>query len=167
MRKFFAVVSSALGALLIAAVILICLPLTVPRLMGYDVYTITSGSMEPKIPTGSLVYVKAAEPQDVAPEDVIVFLGGQDGGTVITHRVVENQEKDRAFITKGDANEANDVTPVPYERLLGRVERSVPVLGYFLPAVSTLQGKLSLLGVLAAAVALRLLGGWLKRADEE
>lgn len=167
MRKFFAVVSSALGALLIAAVILICLPLTVPRLMGYDVYTITSGSMEPKIPTGSLVYVKAAEPQDVAPEDVIVFLGGQDGGTVITHRVVENQEKDRVFITKGDANEANDVTPVPYERLLGRVERSVPVLGYFLPAVSTLQGKLSLLGVLAAAVALRLLGGWLKRADEE
>lgn len=160
-------ISSVLGALLIAAVILVCLPLTVPRLMGYDVYTITSGSMEPAIPTGSLVYAKDAQPQEIAPEDVIVFLGGYGGGTVITHRVVENQEDERTFITKGDANEANDVTPVPYENLLGRVSRSVPMLGYFLPAISTMQGKLSLLGVLAGAVVLRLLGMWLKRPQEE
>lgn len=160
-------ISSVLGALLIAAVILICLPLTVPRLMGYDVYTITSGSMEPAIPTGSLVYAKEAETEQIVPGDVIVFLGGQGGGTVITHRVVENQKGDRTFITKGDANEANDVLPIPYENLLGLVDRSVPMLGYFLPAVSTMQGKLSLLGVLAGAVALRLLGLWLKRPEEE
>ena len=162
MRRAISAVSSVLGALLIAAVILICVPLTVPQLMGYEVYAIVSGSMEPAIPTGSLVYAKDAEPGEIEPGDVIVFRGGVDANTVITHRVTENQTADRAFITKGDANEGEDVTPVPYEHVLGRVTRSVPYLGFFLPAVSTMQGKISLLGVLAAAVLLRALGGWLK-----
>ena len=160
-------VSGALGALLIAAVILVCLPLTAPRLMGYEVYAIVSGSMEPAIPTGSLVYAKDAEPGEIAPGDVIVFRGGADGNTVITHRVVENRSGDRAFITKGDANAAEDVTPAPYEHLLGRVYKSVPYLGSFLPAVSTGQGKISLLGVLTAAVLLRALGGRMVRGSKE
>lgn len=154
--------SSVLGALLIGLVVLLCLPLTVPRLLGYDVYAIVSGSMEPSISTGSLVYAKKTDPAAVEPGDVIVFLGGRDGGTVITHRVAENRTQERAFITKGDANASNDVYPVPYEQCLGRVALSVPALGFFLPAVSTMPGKLSLLGVLAAAAALRFLGAWLK-----
>lgn len=167
MRRTLAAVSGVLGALLIGAVVLLCLPLTAPRLMGYDVYAIVSGSMEPAIPTGSLVYARQTAPEDVAPEDVIVFRGGQDGGAVITHRVVEDRPETRAFITKGDANTANDIYPVPYEHVLGRVALSVPALGYFLPAVSTLGGKLSLLGVLAAAVALRALGAWLRRGQSQ
>ena len=163
MRRTVAKMSGVLGALLIGAVVLLCLPLTAPRVLGYDVYAIVSGSMEPSISTGSLVYAKQTEPAAVEPGDVIVFLGGQDGGTVITHRVVENQTQARAFITKGDANAANDVYPVPYEHCMGRVALSVPALGYFLPAVSTMQGKLSLLGVLAGAVVLRALGAWLGR----
>lgn len=156
-------VSSVLGTLLIGAVVLLCLPLTAPRILGYDVYAIVSGSMEPTIPTGSLAYAKQTAPESVEAEDVIVFRGGADGASVITHRVVENQKEDRAFITKGDANEAEDIYPVPYEYLLGRVALSVPALGYFLPAVTTTAGKLSLLGVLAGAVVLRALGAWLKR----
>lgn len=161
MRRAVAMMSSALGALLIGAVVLICLPLTVPRVMGYDVYSIVSGSMEPSIPTGSLVYAK-----EVEPKDVIVFRGGRDGRTVITHRVVENQSQTRAFITKGDANTESDIYPVPYEHLMGRVALSVPALGYVLPAISTMSGKLSLLGILAAAVILRTLGACLRHKKE-
>ncbi len=152
-----------LGALLILAVIAVCLPLTVPRLMGYQVYAIISGSMEPAIPTGSLVYAKQAEPETVQPDDVVVFNGGFGSQSVITHRVVTNDAERREFITKGDANEGEDVNPVPYGQLLGRVEKSVPVLGYFLPAISNMGGKLSLLGVLAAAVLLQVLGRALRR----
>lgn len=162
MRRKLGAVCGGLGIALIAAVILLCLPLTAPRLMGYQVYAIVSGSMEPSIPTGSLVYAKNAEAEDLAAGDVIVFMGGADGTSVITHRVTENHPQDRELITKGDANAANDVTPVPYQRVLGRVAFSAPKLGYFLPAVSTTQGKLSLLGVLAGAVVLRVLGGLLK-----
>lgn len=163
-RRVLAAGCSVVGTLLIAAVILLCLPLTVPRLLGYEVYAIVSGSMEPAIPTGSLVYAKAAEAGGLEAGDVIVFFGGPDGASVITHRVVENRPQDRQLITRGDANAANDVTPLPYERVLGRVAWSVPGLGLFLPAVTTMQGKLSLLGVLAGAVLLRVLGGRL-RAD--
>ena len=164
MKRFLGYAGAALGTALIVLVVLVCLPLTAPRLAGYEAYAIVSGSMEPSIPTGSLVYAKAAQPQTVQPGDVIVFYGGAAGDTVITHRVTENDAQRRQFITKGDANAAEDVSPIPYAHLLGRVERSVPVLGYFLPAVTTLEGKLSLLGVLAAALLLRAAGGRLLRS---
>ena len=163
MKKGIGWVCTALGAVLILAVIAVSLPLTAPRLMGYEAYAIVSGSMEPAIPTGSLVYAKAAEPEDLEPGDVIVFYGGFGSEAVITHRLVENDREARELVTKGDANEANDVAPIPYSDLLGRVEKSVPVLGYFLPAISTMEGKLSLLGVLAAAVLLQVAGGRLRK----
>ena len=37
------------GNLLLVLVILICVPLTVPRLFGYNIYSVISGSMEPAI----------------------------------------------------------------------------------------------------------------------
>ena len=39
-----------LGILILASVILTCVPIVVPRMIGYDVYNIISGSMEPSIP---------------------------------------------------------------------------------------------------------------------
>ena len=166
MKKGFGWICTVLGTVLILAIVAICLPLTVPRLMGYEVYAIVSGSMEPAIPTGSLVYAKAAEPAELASGDVIVFYGGFGSETVITHRVVENDTEKRELTTKGDANAGNDVEPIPYAHVLGKVERSVPMLGYFLPAITTMEGKLSLLGALAAAVLMQVLGRRLRRDDD-
>ena len=69
-----AAVCSALGTALLILLIVICLPLTVPKAFHYHVYTVISGSMEPAIPTGSLVYIKEMEPKDVQVDDVIAFL---------------------------------------------------------------------------------------------
>ena len=77
----------AFAVLILMAVVAVCIPMTVPRLMGYDVYVVISGSMEPGIPVGSALYVETAEPEDVGAGDVIAFY---DNGAVITHRVVEN-----------------------------------------------------------------------------
>lgn len=60
---------------MLVALVLVCLPLTVPRLFGYHIYTVISGSMEPAIPTGSLVYIQEMEPEDVEADDVIAFTG--------------------------------------------------------------------------------------------
>ena len=99
---------SALGTALLILLIVICLPLTVPKAFHYHVYTVISGSMEPAIPTGSLVYIKEMEPKDVQVDDVIAFYGTKDAASIITHRVVENRVLMGEFITKGDANATKD-----------------------------------------------------------
>lgn len=74
---------SALGTALLILLIVICLPLTVPKAFHYHVYTVISGSMEPAIPTGSLVYIKEMEPKDVQVDDVIAFYGTKDAALLL------------------------------------------------------------------------------------
>ncbi|MCI9338390.1 MAG: signal peptidase I [Lachnospiraceae bacterium] len=129
--------------------------MTIPRLMGYEVYVVVSGSMEPAIPVGSALYVEPAEPEDVEAGDVIAFF---ERGAVITHRVVENHVVEGEFITKGDANEENDLAPVAYENLIGRMARAVPVLGSILAVCSGTKGKIYLACGVAGAVLLTAAG---------
>ena len=82
---------SALGTVLLIVLAAICVPLTVPRMFGYHIYTVISGSMEPAIPVGSLLYIPKVRPEDIREHDVIAYYGGEDGTAVITHRVVENR----------------------------------------------------------------------------
>ena len=124
-----AVLCRSLGTILLAALVLVCLPLTVPRLFGYHIYSVVSGSMEPAIPTGSLVYIRETAPEDVEAEDVIAFYSSADSASIITHRVVENRVLMGEFITKGDANQTEDMNPVPYSNLIGKVVRSFPEIG--------------------------------------
>ena len=53
-----------LGTLLLLLLVAACLPLTVPRLFGYQIYAVISGSMEPALPIGSLVYIQGVEPAE-------------------------------------------------------------------------------------------------------
>ena len=46
------------GTCMLLAVIAASLAVTVPRFMGYGVYEVVSGSMEPEIPVHSVIYVK-------------------------------------------------------------------------------------------------------------
>ncbi len=151
------------GLALILAVAAVCAPLAIPRILGYEAYSIVSGSMEPGIPVGSMAYAKAADPEGIAVGDVIVFHGGADGSAVTTHRVAEKDDANGRFFTKGDANEGNDPNPVPYGRVIGKVERTVPFLGYVLPALSSARGKAALGCVLLAGVLFRVLGGRLRK----
>lgn len=162
-RDGIATVCSRLGTGLLALVILICIPVTVPKLFGYEPYTVISGSMEPAIAIGSLVYVRDVEPEAVVAKDVIAYYGGRDRDSVITHRVVENNVSDREFITKGDANSANDVTPVPYHNLLGRVELTIPSLGYAAQLLTIREGKFAMIGVIGVAMVLSLIAAKLNR----
>ena len=66
-----ATVCSLLGTILLIVLILGCIPLTVPKAFGYNIYTVISGSMEPAIPVGSHVYVKYQEPETIQKKDFI------------------------------------------------------------------------------------------------
>lgn len=65
-------------------------------------YVVLSGSMEPEIPTGSVVVVDGRK-KEWNPGDVITY---RRGNMVVTHRIVEKSEE--GYYTKGDANAEED-----------------------------------------------------------
>lgn len=143
-----------IGTLILLAVILSCIPVTVPKLMGYESYNVVSGSMEPEIPVGSIIFVKPVEPVAVSEGDVIAF---QSGDSVVTHRVTKNQQVEGQFTTKGDANAEEDMNTVPYGALLGRVERHYPMLGALLGLYGSTLGKVYVLCFAACGAMLNIL----------
>lgn len=164
--KLFPALCSVFGTLILLSVIGAFLPLTVPRLMGYEIYEVVSGSMEPEIPVGSVVYVKGVEPETVAEDDIIAF---QSEDSVITHRVVRNKSVEGAFTTKGDANEKEDMNDVPYGALIGKVEAHYPLLGGMLVLYTSNVGKVYAVCFAACGAMLNLLAGRLRerRAFQE
>lgn len=159
------VICSALGTVLLVGLVLVCLPITATRLFGYDAYSVVSGSMEPAIPTGSLVYVQEAAPEDMEKHDVIAFYGAKDSNAIITHRVVENKVVMGEFITKGDANKTEDMNPVPYSNFIGKVVYSIPVLGSIAEALTSTMGKIIAGGVIAAALILEVIASAVRRRE--
>ena len=113
-----------------------------------------------------MVYAKQAQPEEIEAGDVIVFYGGHDSTTIITHRAVENHREDQELLTKGDANAENDMLPIAYHNLIGRVALSIPLLGFLLPLVTEFSGKLYLAGILGAGVLFRVLGSRLKENED-
>lgn len=162
-----AAICSALGTVLLIILVLACIPLTIPKLFGYQVYTVVSGSMEPAIPTGSLVYIKNMEVEGVQPGDVIAFYGGRDSNAMITHRVVEKHSETGQFITKGDANLTEDMNPVEFDNFVGRVELSVPKLGMVAQCLTGYEGKIAAVCMIGLAVILHLLAGVFSKASDK
>ena len=139
------------GMLMIAAVIVTCCPAAIPRLAGYEIYNIVSGSMEPAIGVGSVVYVKPCRPHELKAGDIPAFYVN---GDVIVHRIVRNDTNEKVLYTKGDANAAEDMNPVPYNMVIGRVERAIPHLGNVIALYTSRQGKVCVLGFLLAGMLL-------------
>ena len=142
------------GTVLLIAVIGLCVPLTVPRLLGYEVFDVISGSMEPELPVGSVIYVKATDPSEIQEGEIIAF---DDGNGVISHRVTTNRTSVGEFVTKGDANNIEDINPVPYDAVIGRVESHIPMMGAFMALYASTIGKVYLLLTAACGVMLNVL----------
>ena len=125
--------------------------------LGMRTFVISSGSMSPAIPTGSLVFVRSAGEYRVG--DVITF-SSHDGG-YITHRVYEVREEEggAVYVTKGDANDAPDVNQVEKERVQGRIIFHIPAIGYVTDFFRTLPGAILLLLCIAASLIYLFTGG--------
>lgn len=160
------VICSVLGTALLILLIVSCIPLTVPRMFGYQIYTVISGSMEPAIPTGSLVFIKDMEPQNVQEADVIAYYGGRDSNAIITHRVMENRVVMGEFITKGDANQTEDMNPVDYDNFLGRVEKSIPKAGIFAQMLTSMEGKIAAACVIGLSLILHVMASVFDRRKD-
>lgn len=114
-------------------VVILAILLVGARLVGLQVFTVLSGSMEPAYHVGSLIYVKDVDYKQLQPGDVITFLLDED--TVATHRITEvlvdeNDPDTLRYFTKGDANEAPDGSSVHYKNIIGTPVFTIPYLGY-------------------------------------
>lgn len=149
-----AVVCRILGTVILLAVLAICLPLSVPKLLGYQVYDVVSGSMDPAIPVHSVVLVQPAAPEELQPGEIVAY---RSGSSVVIHRLVENHIVEGEIVTKGDANAEPDPLKVEYAGVLGTVTAHIPFIGIYAEALNTLPGKLYAFGFIVAAAMLYLL----------
>jgi signal peptidase len=106
----------------------------VPSFLGVTPLIVLSGSMEPKIHEGELIFSTDISPEDVREEMVISFFDTlSTTGTIVTHKVVEiieNEDGTRSFRTRGINNSSNDSALVPEKNLVGRYRFGIPLAGY-------------------------------------
>ena len=154
-------ISSILFRLAGSAILLIVIAVTasvvVPQIRGYEVYHIISGSMEPTIPVGSMVYIDGkVEEEDIKKDDIIAFNSGSE---IVVHRVLDNLILEGQFRTKGDANPEEDLNEIPYEDYRGKVVRHFPYIGQIIMIFTTGVGKISVLCFAACGAMMNIIAG--------
>lgn len=161
---FIPLLCNLMGTLILLIVVGTGVLLVFPRFKGDEIYNIVSGSMEPEIPVGSIVYVRSDEPGNIQEGDIIAFWSGE---SVIVHRVMENRTLEGVFVTKGDANAAEDMRDIGYDALIGRVTQHYPFLGRFLTVYTSTIGKIYALCFAACGVMFNLLAGRIRERRRE
>jgi len=130
--KISKIANGIFTALLVVAVLFVVISM-LPISGNYKLLIVQSGSMEPAIRTGSVVAVKPEARYKAG--DVITF-GDKGKDKTTTHRIVDIEvvTGKTYFITKGDANKTEDASKVPEEKVIGKVQASIPYAGYLLVA---------------------------------
>ena len=133
MGKTIKKVWNAITTVLVILIVILAILLVGVRLVGFRVFTVLSGSMEPTYHVGSLIYVKDVDYRQLEAGDVITFM--LDENTVATHRIIqvvpdEDEPEVLRYATQGDANDAPDGTLVHYKNVIGTPVFTIPKLGY-------------------------------------
>lgn len=135
MKIFAKIIQSLIIGLLIVASLLLIF--TQVNFLGFQMFSVQSGSMEPELKTGSIVF--NLKFPGYRNGEIITF---QKQGTNITHRIVEvsKGDQDIEYAVKGDANDSADPDRVAKNQVSGRVLLSIPYFGYFAGFLRTLPG---------------------------
>ena len=158
-EKFLVTIAKTLGTGVFICTILLLIPLSLPRLLGYKTYNVVSGSMEPEIGIGSLILVKDIDCLQLAEGDIISFYSNE---VPVCHRVVENNTFSEKLVTKGDANNTEDFETVDYDDVIGIVKYHIPYLGIIGQYFSSTAGKLVIVEVLVLGVLLHVIADRIK-----
>lgn len=124
-----------------------------PALFGYRLYIVDSGSMSPTIKTNSIIIVEESLPKGIEAGDVITYYG-HNSSTRVTHRAMEVIDSGEYFITRGDANDTDDPSPLNGKSLIGKVVVVIPVVGSVFRFLSTKVGISLLVTIVLAWIAI-------------
>lgn len=138
---------SRLTSVVTVGVILLAALFVLPGFFGIHPYIVRSGSMEPVIHTGAVAFVNHRD-RDVRAGDIITYrLPGPSGAdTLVTHRVVGGQNG--VYITRGDANQTDDLSPVTDDQVLGTYVCQIPYAGYIMAGMNRKTGVVAAVWIL-------------------
>ena len=159
-RRILPALCSITGLVLLLSVIALLIPSVLPKFTDYEVCTVISGSMEPVIPVGSMVITEPVEPEYLEKRDIIAY---SSNGTVVIHRVKNNYPFEGKLVTKGDANEQDDIEPVIYANVIGKVIYHFRYLGDIETYLTTTAGKIYVLLVIACGIMFQILAAELRK----
>lgn len=94
-------------------------PDEMPGVFGIKPVIVLSGSMEPEIMTGDLIFLHNTDTSDLKEGDVVCYLLS---GKSVTHRITKvttGEDGQPRFITRGDANDVEDRLAVKAEQIQG------------------------------------------------
>lgn len=112
-------------------------------------FIVQSGSMEPSIKTGSIVF--SIPQNNYRVGEVVTFSPTGSKKNLVTHRIVSVGEAGE-LTTKGDANEDADTQTISAEKIVGRTIFSIPYLGYIANFAKNPKGFILLVVVPATIV---------------
>ena len=112
---------------IIYILIVIYLLIFIPAICGKKPLVVISGSMEPTLKVGGILYYENIEIDKLNKGDILVY---QLNNHTISHRIEEITEN--GFITKGDNNLSLDTYEVLKPQVIGKgTNWSIPYLGYY------------------------------------
>lgn len=135
MKRFKKIISIVFQTTLFTIVAVICLTLLSSRfaVLGLRSFTVVTGSMEPKVHVGSVVFTLPSKNYKVG--QIITFNRGKIS---VTHRIIA--VKNNQYQVKGDANNTADIGLVNKTSIIGRDFLIIPYLGKFTAFLKTIPG---------------------------
>ena len=152
-KKIFKIIKGIINTIIVIVVMSFVLIVCLQRFSGnkisfldYRMFTVVTGSMEPKYKIGDVLIAKEKDPSEIKIGDAISYLAtkGEIKNNVVTHEVV-NITKDEngkyLFHSKGLSNLVED--PVVHEeQLYGVVVHKAKLLSFIRKIISTDIGML-------------------------
>jgi len=151
-KKIFNVCSTVLFVLLIITTI----TLVAMKFMGesynffgYNAYYVLTGSMEPEIMAGDIIFSKSVDDASkLRVGDVITYRGevGAMKDKSITHKIIEIRDEngELIFVTQGVANPAAD-PPITSEQIVSKMVFKSSLLGNVVSVVNSKAGFLMII----------------------
>lgn len=147
-------------ALIMIAAVAVATLFLLPKALGYDLYVITTGSMEGTVDPGGLVIADRVPVSQLAVGDVITYVPPASSRVdhLVTHRIAEIDEDEAGSVvyrTKGDANRSVDPWTFSLDApVQARMQWTVPSVGWPVLWLTDRETRMLALGVPAAAIAL-------------
>ena len=166
LQRYKVRIASGFTTLLLLVAVIICLFVVLQSISngyvkfgGMSLFRVVTGSMEPKIPIGSLLVVRETDIETIRTDDIVCFRSTNpgSGGMIITHRVVavyDTPDGVRCLRTKGDSNLTVDMNPVTQRYLIGRVTWHTGDGSKMAKIVSFLSGEFGFLACVVLPVLL-------------
>lgn len=127
-----------------------------PSLFGITPLSVLSGSMSGEadghLEVGDLALISEVEPETLRVGDVVAYMSGS---STVTHRITAistAEDGSLLFTTKGDANNAEDTSPVPESDIIGLCTGRLAGMGDFVTFMREPLGLALFVGLPLAAL---------------